>query len=456
MIRKLLPVFIVVAWLLVPEQTSAHGIGEVYSLPVPLEYYLLGSATAVGVSFLLFASLLNKQPSGITPDRTIYLPWLPKALLTARMLTLGLLLTMIFAGILGEQTPSLNFGPVYFWIFFLLGFSVLSVLVGNIWQYISPFKTVSDLLRLQPGPEGPTKTVYWWLPAVALLILLWWELLSGFSYIPLYVGGVLLVYTLANPYLATIYKDWFARGELFAALFNAIGSMAYVRIGDDKKSLIITKPARRAANHTASKSTLLLASVLLAGASFDSVRETVIWSDLLRTIGIAGSQGMLWANTIGLALSPLPFLLTFLLAIKIMQKVTGNVRGWRELAGYFTWSLLPIAFGYTLAHNFALALTSLPAMLGALSDPFGWGWNLFGTASLRNAPLLLGAKAIWFIEIAFVVLAHVVGVWFAHAIALRTFKGKQEIARSQYPMVVLMLVFTVMTLWLLSQVIVSD
>ena len=454
--KKLLPPLTVSIWLFMGSRVSAHGVGEVYASPIPVNYYLFGSAIAVGVSFVLFTLFRNKHTENSNRERVIRAAWLPKLIVTAKALTLLLLLTIIFTGIFGEQQPSLNFGPVYFWIFFLLGYSILSVLVGNIWQQISPFKTVSDLLKLKAGPKGPVKTVYWWLPAVLLLALFWWELLSGFSYVPQYVGGVLLVYTLANPYLATIYKDWHTKGEVFAALFNTLGNMAYVRVGDDEKSLVVTKPARRSADKIATKATLLITSVLLAAASFDSVRETVIWSDLLRSLGVASSQGTLLANTLGLALSPLPFLFAFLISVRIMQKLTGNVLDWRELAKRFTWSLLPIAFGYTLAHNFALSITSTPAMLGALSDPFGWGWNLFGTASLRDLPLLLGAKVIWFIEIVFVVLAHVVGVWFAHVIALRTFSNRREIARSQYPMVVLMLAFTIMTLWLLSQVIVAD
>ncbi len=433
----------------------AHGIGEYYALPVPIQYYLLGSAIAVAVSFFLFALFLNKRGDLKNVERRINAAWLPKALLTLKALTLGLLLLIVTAGIFGEQQVSTNFGPVYFWVFFLIGFSLLSILVGNSWQYISPFKTISNLLKLKAGPKGPIKTIPWWLPATLLLLLFWWELISGVSYVPMYVGGVLLVYSLLNPYLATVYKDWLSKGEVFAALFNTVGKLAYINIGKDAKTLIIAKPARKVANKPASKATLLLASVLLAGASFDSVRETVLWSNILRVIGINSNTGMTLANTAGIIIAPLPFLISFVIAIRIMQKLTGSTYSWQILARRFAWSLLPIAFGYTLAHNFSLFITSLPAMLAVLSDPFGWGWNLFGTTSLAKTPLLLGAKTVWFIEISFVVLAHVVGVWFAHVIALRTFKTERDVNRSQYPMVILMLGYTIMTLWLLSQVLVT-
>lgn len=71
-------------------------------------------------------------------------------------------------------------------------------------------------------------------------------------------------------------------------------------------------------------------------------------------------------------------------------------------------------------------------------------------------PLILGAKAIWFIEITAIIAAHIGGVWFAHVIALRRFKYHRLAVRSQYPMMILMLFYTVSTLWLLSQVIASS
>ena len=96
-------------------------------------------------------------------------------------------------------------------------------------------------------------------------------------------------------------------------------------------------------------------------------------------------------------------------------------------------------------------MVSAPALIAQLSDPFGFGWNLIQTASFAQGQLILGAKAVWFMEIGAIIAAHIGGVWLAHVIALKRFKTNRLALRSQYPMMALMLFFTIGTLWLLSQ-----
>jgi hypothetical protein len=65
--------------------------------------------------------------------------------------------------------------------------------------------------------------------------------------------------------------------------------------------------------------------------------------------------------------------------------------------------------------------------------------------SLYLDPLLL-----WNWQISIVVVGHVAGVYVAHLIALRAFKSPTAAVRSQLPMVVLMIAYTLAGLWLLS------
>ena len=98
-----------------------------------------------------------------------------------------------------------------------------------------------------------------------------------------------------------------------------------------------------------------------------------------------------------------------------------------------------------------LVIVTAPQVLGLLSDPFGFGWNLLHTTGLTTYNLILGAKPIWFIEIGFVVVAHIVGTLFAHILATRVMPNAKKVMLSQYPTLVLMVAFTVTTLWLLAQ-----
>jgi hypothetical protein len=92
--------------------------------------------------------------------------------------------------------------------------------------------------------------------------------------------------------------------------------------------------------------------------------------------------------------------------------------------------------------------------LRAASDPFGRGWNLLGT---RDLPVIaaLGSDptrvyAIWTVQVAIIVGAHVAAVIVAHALMLRLAPHPRAATASQLPMTALMIAYTMLGLWLLS------
>lgn len=429
-----------------PSTASAHGIGQVYALPVPLQYYLLGAGLAVAFSFFILALFLNKKQDQKT-DRLVAMPWLSKALIVLRVIGLSLLLLTVFTGILGRQNPTENFAPIFFWIYFLLGMGILSLVIGNIWDKINPFKVITDWVN--SDSKGSIRMVSGAVGVVLLLALFWWELVSSVSFVPRIMGILLAVYTLANLAMSRLYVNWYERGEVFSVLFAFIGRLAHFRIGEDNQSLIVLSENKKLDGSPSPWWVLGIASILLAGASFDSLKESVMWFNWVKAVGFPTASKV--AETIGLILSPVFFLLTYLLAACIVKQLVGKGYKTLTIAQQFVVSLVPIAFGYTLAHNFSLFVVTAPRLLAVISDPFGFGWNLFGTAQYIQQDLILGAKAVWFIEIAFIVLAHVVGVIYAHVIALNVFKDSRLALKSQYPMALLMVGYTALTLWLLSQ-----
>lgn len=58
--------------------------------------------------------------------------------------------------------------------------------------------------------------------------------------------------------------------------------------------------------------------------------------------------------------------------------------------------------------------------------------------------------------ISITVIGHIAAVYLAHAMALRVFKEKRAAIRSQYPMLLLMMGYTMMSLWIIAQPIVSS
>ena len=85
------------------------------------------------------------------------------------------------------------------------------------------------------------------------------------------------------------------------------------------------------------------------------------------------------------------------------------------------------------------------------SDPFGFGWDLFGTAGVKPDIGVLAPKTIWYTQVAALVIGHVAGLVLAHDKAVELFESPRKAAISQYAMLALMVVYTLAGLWLLSQ-----
>ncbi len=77
----------------------------------------------------------------------------------------------------------------------------------------------------------------------------------------------------------------------------------------------------------------------------------------------------------------------FALAVKIGR---GRSRGPapRQLFAKFATSLVPLGLMSWVAFSLSFVLTNASYILAALSDPFGWGWDLFGRAGLTWQPYL--------------------------------------------------------------------
>lgn len=120
-------------------------------------------------------------------------------------------------------------------------------------------------------------------------------------------------------------------------------------------------------------------------------------------------------------------------------------------AGYFVLTLLPIAIAYHFAHYVVYLLLSGQYIIPALSDPFGYGWNLFGTASFKPDIGLVGARFAWYTAVIAIVVGHVISVWLAHRTAQRLFDDRRRMLASQTPMLALMVAYTMTSLWIIAQ-----
>ncbi len=137
-----------------------------------------------------------------------------------------------------------------------------------------------------------------------------------------------------------------------------------------------------------------------------------------------------------------------------LSQLLGGGTGFRRFAAASAFSLVPIAVAYQVAHYYTLLLVQGQLIVGRASDPFGWGWNLFGTAAFQPRYGILGAGYVWYSQVALIVAGHVV-VYLAHLISLRLLGDPRRALWSQMPMLDLMVLYTVSSLWILAQPIVE-
>ena len=98
-----------------------------------------------------------------------------------------------------------------------------------------------------------------------------------------------------------------------------------------------------------------------------------------------------------------------------------------HVARVFVYTLIPIAIAYHLAHFLTFFLIYGQQIIPLLSDPFGYGWDLFGTASYEVDIAFVGAKFAWISSVTAIVIGHVVAVFLSHLMAMRVFDKRSAV-----------------------------
>ncbi len=130
--------------------------------------------------------------------------------------------------------------------------------------------------------------------------------------------------------------------------------------------------------------------------------------------------------------------------------ISGNGARLRTVFVGFSFAFLPIALGAHMAHNLNHFLgEGPPAAVPVISDPFGWGWNLFGTANLIVGPLL-AMDPLRLLQMSLVALGYLGALYTGWRVARQTFGENRRALAGLAPMVILMIAFAALNLWLLN------
>jgi hypothetical protein len=150
------------------------------------------------------------------------------------------------------------------------------------------------------------------------------------------------------------------------------------------------------------------------------------------------------ATFLALVLAGLPGL--FFLCVEAGRRWAGLRTPPKRAFIHHAYALVPLGLCAWIAFSLSFVLTNLSYLGPALSDPFGWGWNLFGTARMAWTPLFSGAIP------ALQALALLVGlVWSVHTARRIASEGTTRTAafRQALPVSGFCLTATITILWLL-------
>jgi hypothetical protein len=449
----------------------AHAGGLIGRSDLPIPEWLFGWAAAMVlvISFVALA-ILWPEPK-LEGDRWRPLPG--GGLLGSRVVEIvcgaigiGLLGAVVYTGLEGTQSPAANFAPTFVYVIFWIGLVPASVLFGDIFRAFNPWRALgravgwvaSRVARSGlPAPLTYPERLGHWPAAAGLFAFAVLELVRSGGDQPDTVAIATLIYSAITFIAMALYgvEGWSARGEAFSVYFNLFSRISVFETRD--RVLGVRPPLAGLAHLQAGAGTAALLAVMIGTVTFDGAGEAPIWT------GVSPDMTRFFGD---LGLSPQPaFELTFLIGLTVAILLVGGlyrlgVLGARSVGGGFSaerlsrafvHSLVPIALAYVMAHYLTYLLFRGQAIVFLASDPLGDGSDLFGTASTQIDYGVIGSTATWYWQVAFVVAGHAAGLTLAHDRALALYDDAKLAVRSQYWMLAVMVGFTSLALWLLSQ-----
>jgi hypothetical protein len=366
-------------------------------------------------------------------------------------------------------------------------------------------------VRHHSSPRPYPEALGYWPAAVFFLGFAWSELVWPENNTPSFLALEIILYSIITWTGMCFYgEDWLEHGDAFTVAFGVLARFAPFEIrtrasaGAERACLTPKTPASTSVGGTAAPcgvtndigwnlrlpgaglladcgvtwSLVVFVLTMLSTVTFDGFLETPLflnlsdWAhapsptgNLIAALSSGGIDDEAAIKTVTLILFPCAFVVVFALAGWLMIEVAGvwSVGKARclqnptisDVSRGFVLTLVPIAVAYHFAHYFSVLVDGGQFIIPLASDPFGFGWDLFGTAGYEINIGIISPYVYWYAALVAIVIGHIIAVYLAHATALRLFPNRKAALASQVPMVALMVGYTMVSLWILAQPIVG-
>ncbi|WP_224447769.1 hypothetical protein [Haloprofundus salilacus] len=418
--------------------------GSLRPVSVPLWLVVVSGGSVVGVSFLFTSLVTDHETIRSVNGHRVGVPSVRAARAVVRpavrWLAVAALVVVVAVAFLGPSEPVRNLAVLVVWVGWWAGYTISTYLVADTWPVVNPWRTVADALPTEPRPlparlDGRVSVV-------GLLGLVWLEVVSPVSEDPRWLAVVVVCYSVVTVVGAGVYRDaWFESVDPVARVFRLYGHLAPVQRTDRGYVLSFPGTALVRRPTAVDEDEVAFVVALLWVTTYDGLVSTAPWNGVVRAVSRVGVPPLLTHLVtvfVGFAL----LYGAYRLAAQLARRTAETYVTARFIAGWFVPSLLPIAAGYHLAHFSGFFLGLTPTLAVVTLDPLSPPYAL---------PTLVVPAWFGSLQLAFVVAGHLLAVWVAHARSFELFPGRLQPIRSQYPLVVLAICYTMSSLWIVAQ-----
>ena len=438
-------VLVAAGLLLLAGTAAAHG-GGLSSAPdrsseIPTWLFLSTGGGVIGASFILASFVTDRafirrihgwRRGGRLPVADIFAT-------VGRVAGVVGLLFVLAVGFFGPRDPTYNAAVLVVWAGWWSGYAMTTYLVGNTWPVLNPWRTVA---RLLPSLDRPyPERLGAWPSVVGLLALVWLEVVSPLADDPRLLAAVVVGYTVVTLAGAAVFGEptWFETVDPVSRVFRYFGRVAPLYY-DEGVRVRLPGAGLDAAKFVTSPAEVGFVVAVLWVTTFDGLVATPLWRRFAITVVEGGVPAHL-LYPLAQAVGYLAFLGVYWLGVRYSKRHARTYVDERALAYRFAPPLLAIAAGYHLAHFLGYFVELSPTLVGTVLSPLS-----------PPDPVAIVLPG-WFggLELAFVILGHLLAIWVAHAAAYDVFPGKLQAIRSQYAVVLAMVAYTMFSLWIVSQ-----
>lgn len=432
------------------------------SVAVPTWLFLITGGAAVGASFLLASFVTDRRliEELHAWERPVRIP--RRGVLTAIVRLVGVigLVAVVVLGFVGPQQGLSNLGVLIVWVGWWAGYTATTYLIGDTWSVLNPWRTIASWLPTRNRAVPPHGA---WPSVVGLLTLIWIEVVSPLADDPTLLATVVVVYSIVTFAGSVVFGPtaYFERIDPVTRVFRNYGHFAPVTSVSNEDSVdgadgvkeatscdgreryAIRGPGvgLAASDLVTEETEVAFIVALLWATTYDGFVATPAWRSVATPLVTAGIPPHLLYSILLVAGFAL-FLSVYRFAARMARRTGETYLSTALLARRFAPPLVAIAAGYHFAHYLGYFLSLVPALIRTLGSPL---------TPVTSVPVFVLPGWFGAVPIASVLAGHLVAIWIAHATAFDLFPGRLQAIRSQYPFIAVMVLYTMTSLWIVTQ-----